>query len=99
MKAQDATGSPLDLSIDLGIPPHMIDVDDHADLLCRELVGDVERLAQRHDHRAIRSEHRMKRLDAQPYATLASIRLDGGDSISDHGASGVDVAVGWWAAH
>ncbi len=92
--AGDAPGRALDLALQLGVPPDVVGVDHHAHPLGLEALGQVERLRQRHHHRALGDHHRVQRLDAQPYAVLGGVGEERLDALEHLAPRRLQVAVG-----
>ncbi len=56
-------------------------------------LGEVERLAQGGDHAAVRSEHRVQRLDGQPHAGRGAYGTSAPIGVGDVRAGAVEVAA------
>src|SRR5581483_3805873 len=93
VEAEDVAGGSGDLRIHLGVPPDVIDIDDHADAIGVETANHCVHLGERHDDRAFGGVHRVQRFDAEFDAALKRVREQGGDRCFDVGAGRCDIPV------
>ncbi len=99
LDADDTAASPVDLRLQLRVPPDVVGVHDHADRLGRELKGQVKCVAQPGHDSAVGAEHRMHGLDAQPHSQPLRGRDQVGDRIGDHAPGQGEIpAAGWQPA-
>ena len=81
------------------IPPDVIGVDHDPDMRRGKALHQIKRLGKRGDHRAVAGIHRVQRLDPQLHAALGRVGDQLLDRVGDHGAGGLDILVGGWAAN
>src|SRR3546814_14113189 len=76
VRSQHAFGRPVDLRLQLRVPPNVINVNSHAEMAVgratAQRIADVERLAQRVHAGAIGSIHRMQRFEDRKSTSLNS---------------------------
>ena len=99
VEAEDAPRSPAEFGVELRVPPDVEDVHDDADVRGRSNCFDeIEGFGEGDDDAAVGGEHRMQGFDAEADAVIAGMSENGGDSVCDHFAGAVDVAIGRGAA-
>ena len=98
METDDQAAGAINLHLDVRVPEHVVGVDDDTDPTV-EHTGEVDRLAQRDDHRSLTDHHRMKRLDPQRHAVLHRVGKNGFDAFFDHSTRSREITIRSGPAH
>src|ERR1700756_301623 len=84
VKCKDAAAGSINLAVNIWIPPHMVGINDDADCVRWEIVGQHSGLFQGGNDGSVGGEHWMQRLDSESDSPGLRVRSQGGDAFTNH---------------